>query len=69
MLKYRTIQGDTWDIIAFKVYNSLGEERLMHLLIDANPLYRNYVCFPAGVILNVPEVEIPRSNTLPPWVD
>ena len=69
MRNYRTIQGDTWDVIAFREYNSLGGEKLMHLLIDANPQYKDYVYFPAGIILIVPDVEIPRSNTLPPWVD
>ena len=69
MRKYRTIQGDTWDIIAFREYQGLGSERLLHVLIDANPDHAGTVYFPAGVILDIPEIEIPRTNTLPPWVD
>ena len=33
---YRTVSGDTWDLIAFKVY---GDEIYYHELIRANPIY------------------------------
>lgn len=69
MRSYRTIQGDTWDLIAFRMYPDIGGERLLHELIGANPNWTDTVIFPAGAVLNVPEIEIPKSNTLPPWVD
>lgn len=61
---YTTIQGDTWDAIAFRVF---GDEYLMHHLIDANPQYREIVVFPAGVRLVVPEVPEEETVELPPW--
>mgnify|MGYP002855566330 CR=1 FL=1 len=69
MRTYRTIQGDTWDIIAYREYKNIGAERLLHCLIDANPEHVGTVIFPAGVVLNVPDIDIPKSDTLPPWVD
>lgn len=69
MHKYRTIQGDTWDKIAFREYPALGRERLVSTLIEANARYSDIVIFPAGIVLDVPEVDVPRVNTLPPWVN
>lgn len=64
MRKYKTIQGDTWDIIAF---NKLGGEQYTHLLIEANFKYRNYVIFPANVELILPEITTSINTLLPPW--
>lgn len=62
---YTTRSGDTWDGIALR---SLGAERYMDLLIEANPAY-NYVSrFDAGVSLIVPDLPAPvRPASLPPW--
>lgn len=68
MRKYTTIQGDTWDMIAFREYAGLGGEKLTHILLDANTEHLNTVIFPAGVELNIPEVYAPASRSLPPWV-
>ncbi|MBO8136806.1 MAG: tail protein X [Desulfotomaculum sp.] len=62
--EYVTVQGDMWDGIAKK---TLGTEYYMSELIDANPEYREYVIFPAGIKLTIPEVSTPAPNTLPPW--
>ncbi|WP_338842053.1 tail protein X [Paenibacillus glucanolyticus] len=64
MKTYRTIQGDTWDSIAFSV---AGTESFMSNLINANLEHVEVVIFPAGINLNVPEVPVPVSSTLPPW--
>lgn len=64
MRKYKTIQGDTWDIIAF---NKLGGEQYTHLLIEANFKYRNYVIFPANIELILPEITTSINTLLPPW--
>ena len=40
MRQYRTIQGDMWDGIAFKVY---GSEAYMNTLLEANQEYAHYV--------------------------
>lgn len=64
---YKTIQGDTWDILAKKL---LGSEMYMSDLIRANPDYQEYVIFPAGIELNIPEVEqitAQEESMLPPW--
>lgn len=64
MRKYKTIQGDTWDIIAF---NKLGGEQYTHLLIEANFKYRNYAIFPANIELILPEITTSINTLLPPW--
>lgn len=61
---YTTIQGDTWDMISYKVY---GNEQHMDVLIQANSQYIQTVIFPANVILTVPTLDIPVTTQLPPW--
>ncbi|KUO72715.1 MAG: phage tail protein [Desulfosporosinus sp. BRH_c37] len=61
---YTTEQGDMWDGISFKVYQS---EYYMTDLIEANPQYRETVIFPANVVLVIPEVSPPVPRNLPPW--
>ena len=68
MRKYITRQGDMWDMIAFRMYPNIGGERLMSLLIENNSEYADYVIFPAGIILDVPDAEIPVKIN-PPWSD
>ena len=68
MRKYRTVQGDTWDMIALKMYPELGGEKFTSILIDANPKYVETVVFSAGCELKVPEVSVPASRSLPPWM-
>jgi phage tail protein X len=62
---YTTIQGDTWDAIAFVQY---GDELQMHWLIEANPLQRETVIFPAGVVLSIPDLGTTTRAAAPPWV-
>ena len=64
MREYVTVQGDTWDLIAYKVYDN---EAYMNKLIEANPEHRETVFFSANVRLKVPEIEMPIPTTLPPW--
>ncbi len=54
MTKYTTIQGDTFDSIALKVY---GDEKYMTTLINANKKYINVIVFAANVTLKVPSIE------------
>lgn len=64
---YKTIQGDTWDIVAKKV---LGSEMYLTDLMRANPQYQEYVIFPAGIELIIPEIELESRESeemLPPW--
>lgn len=61
---YTTIQGDTWDLIAWKLY---GEERRMKELIEANWEYADTLVFSAGANLLVPEVEDEADDDAPFW--
>lgn len=61
---YTTISGDTWDIVAYKVY---GNEMYMDILIKANLEYKDIYIFPAGVVLVIPEIDLEVSESLPPW--
>lgn len=62
---YRTIQGDTWDLIAHKMY---GEDKNMHILLQANIGLIDTVFFDAGVEIFVPEVVTKTVDTsISPW--
>ncbi|MNO05181.1 Phage Tail Protein X [compost metagenome] len=63
-MTYTTIQGDTWDGIAFKLY---GDENLMPLLLNANQGQADTVIFAGGVVLNVPDTPEETASDLPPW--
>jgi len=62
---YTTTQGQAWDEIARE---ALGDEKLMHELMRANPEHRLTVFFSAGTELTVPDVSADhKPETLPPW--
>ena len=62
---YRTIQGDAWDSIAYRLW---GREHLMSALLRANPEHADTLIFQADIILAVPPVEKPRKKLeTPPW--
>jgi len=62
-MAYTTIQGQTWDMISKEVY---GTELNAGRLMEANPKQLGVFIFPAGIVLNTPEIEEQESN-LPPW--
>ena len=64
MEEYRTIQGDTWDMIAKKVY---GAERHLDYLMASNFELLDYFIFPAGIVVKVPELPAEISEDLPAW--
>lgn len=66
---YQTIDGDTWDLISYKLF---GSEFFIHELISLNLQYRDYVIFPSGVKLYVPNISKQDTSksikeSLPPW--
>lgn len=64
---YTTVQGDTWDILAHDIY---GSEKLMHILIAANPNYANTLVFRAGIQLVIPETPKTKTTAMrAPWDD
>ena len=66
MTEYLTIQGDTFDSISKKFYDS---ELLMDKIIDANQQYADVMVFEAGVKLSIPDAtkDELEYSTLPPW--
>ncbi len=64
---YKTIQGDTWDIIAKKYY---GKEKHIDILIQVNTKHVDTVIFPAGIELTLPDLpEETKDENLPSWRD
>lgn len=62
---YRTIQGDTLDMIAYRIW---GLESMARDLADANPEWADTMVFSAGIELVVPDVTVsPKTTNLPPW--
>ena len=66
MKRYITISGDEWDGICFKHY---GTEMVIDDVMNANLQYVNYVVFPAGIVLNMPDIEtVKETANKPPWM-
>lgn len=64
---YRTVSGDTWDLIAYRIY---GNERYFHKLIRANLNLIDVSVFDANVPVIIPEfleLETEDLSKLPPW--
>ena len=63
---YRTVSGDTWDLIAFKVYESEG---YFHDLIRNNLRLIDIAIFDANIPIIIPEIseEVEDDESLPPW--
>ena len=63
---YQTVQGDTWDLMAHKLY---GNVFLLPPLLEANRQYLDVVIFPSGIILQVPELQAEQiaDADVPPW--
>lgn len=62
---YTTVQGDTWDSIAFNV---LGSESYMTELIRLNEEYCLLTVLPSGLKLKIPDIkEDKKELNLPPW--
>ena len=61
---YTTVQGDMWDMIAYK---EMGSEDYVGDLMNANSSLLNFYSFPAGIVLTIPDVPERGASTLPPW--
>lgn len=62
--KYTTIQGDTWDSIAYKLY---GDEKYMKNLIEANWPLLEVLVFSSGTVITVPDLPEETDDDLPFW--
>jgi len=62
---YTALAGETWDIIALKLW---GTEKLCHILMEANPHLLGKAIFEGGEILTIPELSGEIQTTPPaPW--
>jgi phage tail protein X len=65
---YITQSGQTWDQIALELY---GDEHHCEAIMDANPDKLDYLIFPTGVKLKLPEdesfLETQLSENYPEW--
>ncbi len=61
---YTTVQGDMWDMIAYK---EMGSVDYAGDLMNANSSLLNFYSFPAGIALTIPDVAEHGASTLPPW--
>ena len=65
--KTKTIQGDTFDLLALSIY---GSEKLAHVIQKANPEHMNVIFFDDGVELIIPETPVSALTVNvpnPPW--
>ena len=61
---YVTVQGDCWDSLAFELY---GDEKYMQLLIEANWPLLDYLVFPSGIEIFVPDMPDEEDEDAPFW--
>ena len=65
---YKTVSGDTWDLISYKLY---GSELYFHQLMRANLNLLSIAVFDSNVPIIVPEIDVSNNNVdkskLPPW--
>lgn len=61
-----TLEGDRWDLIAYRAYGDVAKQ---DLIIAANPELAITPMLPAGVTVRVPVLAETTSQiqTLPPW--
>lgn len=60
-LKYRTREGDTADLIAWKHYGR-QDGQLVEMLVDANPgLADRGAVLPAGIQITLPDFQLPEQ--------
>ena len=61
---YKTVDGDTWDMIAKKVY---GDESKADVLMENNVHLLNIFIFSGGIEIKTPEISHEETALLPPW--
>ncbi|MCD8348804.1 MAG: tail protein X [Lachnospiraceae bacterium] len=61
---YTTVQGDTWDLMAYKLY---GDEKYMKNLAEANWPLLDVLIFAGGVEITVPDLPEEVDTDAPFW--
>jgi len=64
MNTYITVQGDTWDLISYKVF---GTSKHIGLLMENNYDLLDTFIFGAGIEIMVPELTEDQTDDLPEW--
>lgn len=62
--EYITVLGDTWDSIAYKIYNNSTAYKS---LFDLNPNHVNTIVFPAGKIIKYKKINLQIDIDIAPW--
>ncbi|MGL6169175.1 MAG: tail protein X [Fusobacteriaceae bacterium] len=63
--KYVTVLGDTFDLVAWKMY---GNSRAIKKIIASNSKYSGTYIFDAGIELLIPaEEEVAKNENIAPW--
>nr|DAF27398.1 MAG TPA: tail protein [Caudoviricetes sp.] len=61
---YNAVQGDTWDLIAKKVYD---DEMLVKEFLEANRNISHIFVFAGGERVIIPEIKVGIENNIPNW--
>lgn len=61
---YVTVQGDTWDLISYKVY---GSSKHVGFLMENNYPLLDIFIFSAGTEVSIPELPEEESEDVPEW--
>ena len=61
---YTTIQGDTWDMIAYRLF---GNEAYMEEMMMEDLPYIDTLVFSSGTVLSVPELQEGQDEGVPFW--
>ena len=65
---YKTVSGDTWDLISYKLY---GSEQYFYQLMRANLNLLSIAVFDSNIPIIVPEIapvtSAVETSKLPPW--
>lgn len=61
---YITVQGDTWDLISYKVY---GDSKYIGILMQNNFDLLDIFIFSAGTEVYIPQLTQEESEDIPEW--
>lgn len=60
MMKYRTQDGDTLDLICHHYYGKTSG--YVEKVLEANPSLADYDVFPAGLLVELPDLSLPDPS-------
>lgn len=61
---YETVLGDTWDMIAYKLF---GDSMLYNILLDLNEEYSDTLIFGSGIKIKYKEISKSYKESIAPW--